>query len=74
MLRTLLWQNQKGQDPDRDGQFSRFDYVNGSLENTFEDSSQTSVLAQMGIREHVCDLLEGGEQAFKQREGKYGFG
>ena len=26
-----------------------------------------------GIREHVCEILEGGEKAFKIREKKYGF-
>ena len=26
-----------------------------------------------GIREHVCDILEGGRTAFEKREHKYGF-
>lgn len=29
------------------------------------------VLYQQGIKEHVCDILEGGNEAFKQRERKY---
>lgn len=30
-----------------------------------------SMLLRQGIREHVCDLLEGGDKAFKLREQKY---
>ena len=26
----------------------------------------------MGIRQHVCEILEGGQDAFKEREIKYG--
>lgn len=52
----------------------KFQYVNGSLENSFKrEKKGTSILEEMGIREHVCDILEGGEEAFKQRECKYGF-
>ena len=31
------------------------------------------ILYRCGIREHVCDILEGGENAFRDRENKYGF-
>lgn len=31
------------------------------------------MLKRCGIREHVCDILEGGENAFRDRENKYGF-
>lgn len=27
----------------------------------------------MGIREHIADIVEGGKEAFKNREKKYGF-
>ncbi|OMD62997.1 hypothetical protein BSK62_22070 [Paenibacillus odorifer] len=47
-------------------------YVSGSLENTFKNRSLTDSLLKQGIREHVCDILEGGERAFEKRERKYG--
>lgn len=50
----------------------KFDYINGALENTFKNHAEgISVLKSQGIREHVCDILEGGEIAFKKREQKY---
>jgi hypothetical protein len=50
----------------------RFEYVNGSLEHSFpKNESIVKVLYQQGIKEHVCDILEGGDEAFKQRERKY---
>ncbi len=50
----------------------KFDYINGALENTFKNSvAGVSVLKAQGIREHVCEILEGGEVAFKKRERKY---
>ena len=52
----------------------KFQYINGSLENsrTKNEECQT-VLESQGIREHVCDILEGGDDAFRKREAKYGF-
>lgn len=52
----------------------KFQYTNGSLENSrtkHEDCD--TVLEAQGIREHVCDILEGGDDAFRKREAKYGF-
>ena len=50
----------------------KFDYINGALENTFKNTAAgVSVLKSQGIREHVCEILEGGEVAFKKRERKY---
>lgn len=65
--------NQDGQQVGKDNKQYRFEFVSGSLEKTFEDSSQSGVLFSQGIREHVCDILEGGKEAFKNREKKYGF-
>ena len=49
----------------------KFNYMSGSLENTkFRDESE-NVLNSQGIKEHVCDILEGGNEAFKKRERKY---
>ena len=51
----------------------RFEYVSGALENTFQNDSANGILNSMGIKEHVCDVLEGGKRAFEEREQKYGF-
>lgn len=52
----------------------KFQYVNGSLENSKKkDDGCFTVLESQGVREHVCDILEGGDDAFKKREAKYGF-
>ena len=53
----------------------KFQYRYGSLEDTSEINHDLSVpiLHRMGIREHVCDILEGGKEAFANRERKYGF-
>lgn len=52
----------------------KFQYKNGSLEDSFRDSDRNKpLLDSMGIREHVCEILEGGEEAFRKRESKYGF-
>lgn len=52
----------------------QFEYVSGALECSFQDSSENSVLHSIGIREHVCEVLEGGAEAFRQREEKYCLG
>ena len=66
--------NQSGQDTDRTNEVYDFEYVTGSLEHSIiKGDSQRIILQSMGIREHVCDILEGGEDAFKKREEKYGF-
>ncbi len=36
------------------------------------DESSKGILFKRGIRQHVCDVLEGGEEAFEKREIKYG--
>ena len=54
-------------------QNSKIFYVSGSLENTFKDGSKITDLEKQGIRDHVCEILEGGEEAFEKREKKYGF-
>jgi len=52
----------------------QFDYTNGPLENTFAIiETEKDLLKSMGIREHIADIVEGGKDAFKKREEKYGF-
>ena len=51
----------------------KFQYVSGGLEFTKEkDKDVEFTLFAQGIREHVCEVLEGGNEAFKKREQKYG--
>jgi len=69
---NIIVANQKGQSDGSSGGTYRFEYVNGSLEHTkIKDKKILSILQSQGIREHVCDILEGGDEAFKQREKKY---
>lgn len=69
---NIIVANQCGQDSESETSKYRFEYVNGSLERSFKkDTKSLSVLLSQGIREHVCDVLEGGDEAFKQRERKY---
>jgi predicted ATPase/regulator of replication initiation timing len=49
----------------------QFEYVEGSLENTHPYVTVPTILLSQGIREHVCEILEGGIDAFKKREEKY---
>ena len=50
----------------------RFEYISGSLENSeTKNKKEPKVLYSQGIREHVCELLEGGSDAFKKREKQY---
>lgn len=64
--------NQAGQQVDADIDLPRFDYFSGSLECSFEKVIDDGVLRNQGIRQHVCEILEGGVTAFKEREMKYG--
>jgi ABC-type Mn2+/Zn2+ transport system ATPase subunit len=48
-----------------------FDYFSGSLEHTRERRQVEIELECGGIREHACDILDGGEEAFRKRKRKY---
>lgn len=49
----------------------QFAYINGSLENSVDNCTSSEFLNRRGIREHVIEILEGGDEAFKKREEKY---
>lgn len=70
----IIVANQNGKNAPN-GNGIKFQYLCGSLENSKERENDETVpiLERCGIREHVCDILEGGENAFKERENKYGF-
>jgi ABC-type enterochelin transport system ATPase subunit len=71
---NVIVANQKGQNDNKTSSIYKFDYINGSLENMFPyDSNQHNILFSMGIREHIAEIVEGGKEAFKRREKKYGF-
>lgn len=64
--------NQHGKDSKNKGNI-KFQYISGSLENTkLKNIQQSVVLNSQGIKEHTCEILEGGTEAFKKRENKYG--
>lgn len=71
---NIIVANQQGQNKAGNNNGTKFDYVTGSLEFTYKDNEKRGVLFQKGIREHVCEILEGGEEAFEKREDKYGMG
>ena len=43
------------------------------IEDTFENKDCDTILLSKGIREHICEILEGGNLAFQIREKKYGY-
>lgn len=49
-----------------------FAYKNGALENQIKEPGSNFILNKKCIKEHVCEILEGGIEAFKKREDKYG--
>lgn len=71
---NIIVANQIGQNDTKSNSPYQFDYINGSLENSFAKiETEDDLLKSMGIREHIADIVEGGKQAFKKREEKYGF-
>ena len=72
---NVIVSNQAGQQADQENAEFRFEYVTGALEHSFRqpEDQAPGVLFSCGIREHVCDVLEGGEEAFRKREQRYGF-
>lgn len=48
-----------------------FDYATGAIETSFVNKTASTALEKMGTREHACELLEGGEDAFENRRNKY---
>ena len=63
--------NRSGSDrQNEDGK--QFNYLTGSLEHTQpKDPNCRDTLKSQGIREHTCEILDGGEVAFESRKNKY---
>lgn len=49
----------------------KFEYVTGAIEHCEKIDGGIGVLHQDSIQQHICDILEGGREAFKRREQKY---
>ena len=71
----IIVANQEGQERGRENSKYKFEYVSGALEHSFElpENKQQAILLSKGIRQHVCEVLEGGKEAFQKREQKYNF-
>lgn len=66
--------NRNGSDRQNADQNQLFDYFSGSLENSQDlDESDPRVLERQGIKEHCCEILDGGREAFQKRKEKYKF-
>lgn len=66
--------NQDGEDCKNNA--ARFEYRSGAIENNNVEISETGekkggILYESGIRDQICDILEGGADAFNLRENKY---
>lgn len=64
--------NQNGNNsPNNNGR--KFSYISGAIEDSCINNNTEYILESKGIREHICEILEGGDEAFMKRELKYGF-
>ena len=71
---NIIVANQKGQNDTETSSPYLFDYINGGLEDSFTlIKDEKDLLKSMGVREHIAEIVEGGKEAFKKREEKYGF-
>jgi hypothetical protein len=71
---NIIIANQKGQNDIVTSSPYQFDYINGALEHSFAHKpTEKNILLSMGTREHIAEIVEGGKEAFKSRERKYGF-
>ena len=70
---NVIVANQSGQNRTSENEQYRIEYTNGAIENTFRKKEAKGILWQQGIKEHICDILEGGKIAFEQRKKKYNF-
>lgn len=69
---NIIVANQLDQ-PEAEKSRCRFEYTSGPLECSFKEDSAAIGLEGMGIREHVCEILEGGQDAFLRRQQRYQF-
>lgn len=65
----IIVANQEGSEAKN--KFTKFEYVSGSIENMYKNDDEECYLYSKGIKEHICDILEGGEESFRKRQKKY---
>ena len=74
---NIIVANQRGQsEEDKQGSPYLFDYINGAIEDIeplSKKEDEKDLLKSLGLREHITQIVEGGKEAFKKREEKYGF-
>lgn len=71
---NVIVADQRGQNDKKSTCPFLFNYINGAIENTNpQKRTELDTLKSMGIREHITEIVEGGEDAFRKREKKYGF-
>lgn len=66
--------NQNGKDSQN--KVKKFEYRSGSIENDIpvfkaDGTCESGILNKQGIQQHICSILEGGEEAFEKRKEKY---
>ena len=49
----------------------RFEYKSGAIEDIEKDREAKDILSKKTIQEHICEILEGGKEAFELRRKKY---
>lgn len=64
----IIIANQEGSDSKNKSK--KFEYISGSIENTYSNEDDCYLYCR-GIKEHICEILEGGEESFKKRQKKY---
>lgn len=63
--------NRHGADRKNDGDRT-FECFTGALEHSQPlNPASPTTLGRFGIREHACEILDGGEEAFQKRQEKY---
>lgn len=70
----IIIANQKG--ANSPNEIYRFEYRSGAIENNTilkndDGSNKIGILNQKGIQGHICEILEGGKEAFNVRRNKY---
>lgn len=65
----IIIANQEGSEAKN--KFTKFEYTSGSIENMYKNEDEECYLYSKGIKEHICDILEGGEESFRKRQKKY---
>jgi hypothetical protein len=69
----IIVANQEGKG-NKNRQSVKFDYVSGSIEHTEKlNPLIEETLLKRGVQEHICEILEGGQEAFEKRKNKYNF-